>query len=434
MLVIRRLNCFVVALGFGLVSELPAEEADRNMPPEGFVALFNGKDLSGWEGLVGNPMTRAAMSPEELVAAQENADQSMRDHWKVTEGILVFDGRGDNIGTIKDYENFELYVDWKIEPKGDSGIYLRGSPQVQIWDPSDGGRNRFGSGGLFNNQKHPDEPLVRADRPVGEWNTFYIMMMGNRVSVKLNDKLVVDDVVLENYWERHRPIYARGPIELQNHGNTLYFRNIFLRELPEDPSPPWEILFDGANVDQWDYQRFGWRIEDSALAVSRRRRNRDSDNSIWSKERFGDFILDLDFKMSPDCNSGIFIRTDDRQNWLQSGLEIQILDSYGSEKVGKHDCGAVYDVMAPSGNAARPPEEWNHITIVAQDNLVSVVLNDQRVIDLDLNQWTEAHQNPDGTRNKFHTAYRDLKREGFIGFQDHGYPVWFRNVRIKRLD
>ena len=112
------------------------------------------------------------MSPEEFAAAQEKADQVMRDHWKVVDGILVFDGRGDNLCTNTDYENFELYVDWKIEPRGDSGIYLRGSPQVQIWDPSGGERNRVGSGGLFNNQNHPHEPIVRADKPVGQWNTY----------------------------------------------------------------------------------------------------------------------------------------------------------------------------------------------------------------------------------------------------------------------
>jgi hypothetical protein len=404
-----------------------------NLPPDGFVALFNGRDLTGWQGLVGDPSSRASMSAEELVAAQSKADQSMRDHWKVVDGVLVFDGSGENLCTDRDFANFELYVDWKIEPQGDSGIYLRGSPQVQIWDPWQSDTFRVGSGGLFNNQRHADEPLVRADRPIGQWNTFYVMMMGERVSVKLNDKLVVDDEVMENYWDRSQPIYPQGPIELQNHGNPLYFRNIFLRELPADPSPAWLTLFDGSDLDRWDFQRRGWRIDDGSITVSRRRQNREGDNFIWTKDRFGDFILDLDFKMSPECNSGVMIRTDDRENWLQTGIEIQILDSYGREQLGKHDCGAVYDIMAPRLNAARPADEWNHMTVVAQDHLVSVTLNDERIIDLDLNDWTEPHQNPDGTENKFDTAYRDLKREGFIGFQDHGHPVWFRNVRIKRL-
>jgi hypothetical protein len=210
-----------------------AEEGKLNQPPEGFTAVFNGKDLSGWKGLVADPPKRAKMSPEELAAAQKTADQRMRDHWSVKDGIIVFDGKGDNLCTAKDYGDFEMYVDWKIEKGGDSGIYLRGTPQVQIWDPDLPSAGNVGSGGLYNNQKNPSKALVRADKPIGEWNTFYIKMVGENVTVKLNGQLVVDNVPLENFWERDKPIYEKGAIELQNHGNTLYFRNIYVRELPK---------------------------------------------------------------------------------------------------------------------------------------------------------------------------------------------------------
>lgn len=234
----KRMFAALLCAGIGyclLTSSARAvEEAPLNTPPEGFTRLFNGQDLTGWKGLVGNPKTRAAMSEQQLAEAQAKADQQMRDHWHVIDGVLVFDGKGQSLCTAKDYGDFELYVDWKIEPKGDSGIYLRGTPQVQIWDPALGGQNMVGSGGLYNNQKNPSKPTEVADRPVGQWNTFYIKMVGDRVSVKLNGKLVVDNVVLENYWERDKPIYSTGQIELQNHGNTLYFRNIYLKELPRD--------------------------------------------------------------------------------------------------------------------------------------------------------------------------------------------------------
>jgi hypothetical protein len=226
-----RINLAVASLA--LLCIAPALAADRpdNTPPEGFVALFNGKDLTGWKGLVADPKKRAAMSPQELAKAQEEADKQMREHWSVQDGVLVFDGKGKSLCTAKDYGNFELYVDWKIMPKGDSGIYLRGTPQIQIWDPNDGERNKVGSGGVFNNKVHPSTPLVVADNPVGEWNTFHIKMVGDKVTVHLNGKLVVDNVVMENYWERDKPIYPTGQIELQNHGNTLYFKNIYIREL-----------------------------------------------------------------------------------------------------------------------------------------------------------------------------------------------------------
>lgn len=225
---VRTLTC---ATALAIALPLVAEEPKPNTPPEGFTALFNGRDLTGWKGLVGNPKSRAQMSPEQLAKAQEAADKRMRDHWKVVDGALVFDGKGDSLCTAEDFGDFELYVDWKIMPHGDSGIYLRGSPQVQIWDPNDGGQNAVGSGGLFNNQKNPSKPSQRADKPIGEWNTFRIRMVGEKVSVWLNGELVVDNVTLENYWERDKPIYPTGQIELQNHGNTLYFRNVYIKRL-----------------------------------------------------------------------------------------------------------------------------------------------------------------------------------------------------------
>ena len=223
----RRLMLVVLA---GLVAVAPAglSQAADNVPPDGFTALFNGRDLTGWKGLVGNPKVRAEMTSEELAQAQKKADEEMRAHWNVVDGALVFDGKGNSLCTAKDYADFEMYVDWKIKAKGDSGIYLRGSPQVQIWDPAG---NPEGSGGLFNNQIHPSKPLKCADNPIGQWNTFRIKMVGEKVSIWLNGELVVDDVVLENYWERDKPIYPRGQIELQNHGNTLYFKNVYLREI-----------------------------------------------------------------------------------------------------------------------------------------------------------------------------------------------------------
>ncbi len=206
-------------------------------PPAGFVRLFNGTDLTGWKGLAADPVKRAKMSPEELAVAQKTADGRMRAHWHVIDGVLEFDGKGESLCTAKDYGDFELLVDWKIPPAADSGIYLRGNPQVQIWDTENEAAWQHGaekgSGGLWNNKQHERFPLVKADRPVGEWNTMFIRMVGDRVTVKLNDQLVVDDVPLENYWEPGKPLPATGTIELQNHGNNLWFRNVYLRELTD---------------------------------------------------------------------------------------------------------------------------------------------------------------------------------------------------------
>jgi len=239
------MNGFKTMLVSGLAAVLvlplsrvaPAQEK-LNQPPSGFTALFNGTDLTNWQGLIELPK-REKMTPEERQAAQEKADQLMRQHWSAQDGILVFDGKGQSLQTARDYGNFEMYVDWKIPVRGDSGIYLRGNPQVQIWEASDKPAQNpdgsfIGSGGLYNNQKNPSRPLAVADKPAGEWNTFWIRMVGDRVTIKLNGVLVVDNTPLENYWERGKPLPARGPIELQNHGQRLEFRNIYIKELPDD--------------------------------------------------------------------------------------------------------------------------------------------------------------------------------------------------------
>ena len=186
--------------------------------------MFNGKDLTGWQGLVELPQ-RAKLTPEQLAAKQKEANARVLPHWTAKDGILHYDGKANSLQTVKDYRNIELFVDWKIGKRGDSGIYLRGNPQVQIWD------NPVGSGGLFNNRKHPKDPFKVADKPVGEWNTFHITMRGDKVTVMLNGVLVVDNVPLENYWERDKPLPEAGPIELQHHGDPLWFKNIYIKEL-----------------------------------------------------------------------------------------------------------------------------------------------------------------------------------------------------------
>src|SRR5947209_2802559 len=219
----------VALCGLLLAVDIPAQNPKQgskdNTPPLGFTALFNGKDLTGWQGLVALPQ-RKKLNAEQYKAAVEKATEKAKLAWTVQDGVIHYNGKNNNLQTAKDYGNFELYVDWKIGKKGDSGLYLRGNPQVQIWD------NPEGSGGLYNNQKHPKKPLVFADRPVGEWNTFHVIMKGDKVAVYLNGKLVVDNTPLENYWERGQPLPARGPIELQHHGDPLWFKNIYIKELP----------------------------------------------------------------------------------------------------------------------------------------------------------------------------------------------------------
>ena len=196
-----------------------------NQPPDGFTALFNGRDLSGWQSWYADPPQINQMTDAERQQAQAKANAEYLKHWRVENGELVFDGQGVHLLTERTYGDFELWIDWKIERGGDSGIYLRDTPQVQIWDHPDG------SGGLFNNQHHRSKPLTRADRPPGEWNRFRILMLGDRVTVWLNETLVVHDTPLESYWDKSAPLPQEGRIWLQAHGTPLRFRNIFIRPL-----------------------------------------------------------------------------------------------------------------------------------------------------------------------------------------------------------
>ena len=206
------------------LKDLSKMEKD-NTPPPGFTALFNGKNLQGWKGLVSDPPHRALMTVEQLAEAQKKADAGAFAHWKAVGGVITYDGKDNSLCTVKDYRDFEMLVDWKIEPGGDSGIYLRGSPQIQIWD------NPLGSGGLYNNQKNPSNPTVVADNPTTQWNRFRILMVNEHVTVFLNNQLVVNNVLMENYWERDKPIYRTGQIELQHHNSPLGFKNIYIRDL-----------------------------------------------------------------------------------------------------------------------------------------------------------------------------------------------------------
>jgi len=212
-------------------------------PPEGFRALFNGQDLSGWYGL--NPHSVVKLKGEALDAQLKQQRADFAKHWKVENGELVNAGTGPYATSEEEFGDIELLVEYKTVAKADSGIYLRGTPQVQIWDttPAGGktGPPRFaekGSGGLFNNSTKEGSgkfPLVVADKPFGQWNAFRIRQIGAKTWVWLNDQLVVDGAELENYWNRNEPLPAKGPIMLQTHGGEIRWRNLFVREIsPED--------------------------------------------------------------------------------------------------------------------------------------------------------------------------------------------------------
>jgi hypothetical protein len=193
---------------------------------------------------------------------------------------------------------------------------------------------------------------------------------------------------------------------------------------------PWTLGYKpllAQDLSNCTFNPGSWEYADGVLT-------RKGGGDIWTNQTYGDFMLDLEFKVAEGTNSGVFFRTADIKNWLHTGIEVQIYDSHGREKPGKHDCGAVYDVQEPSVNAVKPAGQWNRMTIMARGPIVSIVMNGHPIIDMNLDNWPEAHKNSDGTKNKFNIAYKDMAREGVFGFQDHGKAVWYRNIKVKRLN
>ncbi|RPD39290.1 DUF1080 domain-containing protein [Chitinophaga barathri] len=404
---------------------------------DGFVSMFNGKDLSGWKGLVANPVKRAKMDAATLAKEQEKADAKMREGWSVTNGVLQFNGHGDNLCTTKKYGDIEMFVDWKIEPNGDAGIYLRGTPQVQIWDTArrDVGAD-VGSGGLYNNQANPSKPTVLADNQPGEWNTFRIIMKGDRVSVYLNGEQVVNNVTLENYWDRKLPIFPEEQLELQAHGTKVYYRNLYVREF-ERPKPftlseaekkeGYRILFDGTNMHEWTGNTAGYIIENGDMVCVPKS---GSGGNIYTKDEFADFIYRFEFQLTPGANNGLGIRAPVSGDVAYSGMELQILDNeadiYKNLQVYQYH-GSVYGVIPAKRGFLKPVGEWNYEQVTVKDTHITVELNGTVILDGDI-----ANARDNGTLD--HKEHPGLKNTtGHIGYLGHGSVVRFKNIRIKDL-
>jgi HEAT repeat protein len=403
---------------------------------EGFKPMFNGKDLSGWQGLVENPVVRAKMKPAELAKKQIEANKKVSGNWSVKDACIWFNGAGDNLCSIKEYGDFEMLVDWKITKKGDSGIYLRGSPQVQIWDTSrkEVGA-QVGSGGLYNNQTNPSKPLKVADNPVGEWNSFRIVMIGEKVSVWLNGELVVDNVTLENYWDRKIPIFPTGPIELQAHGTDLAFRDIYVREIsekefnltPEEKSEGFKALFNGRNLNGWVGDTIAYGVEDGLLVTIPSKGNI---GNLYTKKEYADFIIRFEFQLTPAANNGVGIRAPLTGDAAYVGMELQILDDtdpvYANLQLYQYH-GSVYGVIPSRRGYLKALGDWNYEEVTAKGTRIKIVLNGTTIVDGDIagprDNGTMDHKDHPGLKNKI----------GHIGFLGHGSLVKFRNIRIKDL-
>lgn len=408
---------------------------------QGYTSIFNGQNLDGWKGLVGNPLKRAQMSKIMLKKEQVKADKQMAMNWKAEDNMIVYYGSGyDNLCTMKQYANFEMLVDWRLDPEGhepDAGIYLRGTPQVQIWDIARTNVGaEVGSGGLYNNQTYLSKPLCVADNALGEWNTLYIKMVGDRVTVKLNGILVVDNIILENYWDRKQPIPPLEQIELQAHGCKVFYRNLYIKELPsvtpyqlstEEEREGYRVLFDGTNMHQWTGNTVDYIIEDGSISMHPTSR---FGGNLYTKDEFGDFIYRFEFQMTPGANNGVGIRTPMEGDAAYVGMEIQVLDHDApiyNDITPLQVHGSVYGIIGADRISQKPIGEWNYEEIRAVGDHITVTLNGVVILDGNIRDAV-LNGTPDGLD---HPGLFNTK--GHIAFLGHGSPVKFRNIRIREI-
>jgi len=413
-----------------------------NQPPAGFTALFNGTDLNGWRG--GDTFDHRkwlAMSEEARNGTNQSWTADMSKHWSVQNGEFVNDGHGKYATTTRDYGDFELFVEYKTVPKADSGIYLRGVPQVQIWDYTE--KEKFnigadkGSGGLWNNSAGAPgkDPLVLADKPFGEWNKFRIIMIGSRVTVWLNGKLVVDHANMENFYDRKKAIPARGPIQLQTHGGEIRWRNVFIREigtaeaneiLASKGGDGFHSAFNGKDFTGWAGPVENYDIKDGAVICKPKK-----GGTIYTKEEYSDFVARLEFKVPAGGNNGLAIRYPGNGDTAYVGMcELQVLDdNYEQATKSKLDPrqvhGSAYGMVAAQRGYQRPVGEWNFQEVTVKGSKLKVELNGVVILDADLSTAK------DFMANSPHPG-KD-RTSGHFGLAGHNDPVAFRNVSIKKL-
>ncbi|MFT3880417.1 MAG: DUF1080 domain-containing protein [Gemmatales bacterium] len=410
----------------------------------GFTPIFNGKDLNGWYGwnihaAKSGPMDVAKLSPEERAKKIAEWTADAEKHWSVQNGELVNDGHGAYLATQKNYRDFELVLEYRTVPLADSGIYLKATPQVQIWDYTEKAKFNIGadkgSGGLWNNSAGAKgkDPLVRADKPFGEWNKFRVLQIGGRTTVYLNDQLVVDDAVMENFWDRKKPLFVDGPIILQTHGGEIRWRNLGVREIGADEANAWlrsksgtgfTSIFNGKDFEGWAGPIDNYEVKDGAIICKPKK-----GGTIHTKEEYENFVVRLEYKLPPGGNNGLAIRYPGKGDTAYQGMcEIQVLDDT-ADMYKKLDArqynGSAYGMTASHRGFLRPMGQWNYEEVTVNGSKIKVELNGTVILDTDLSKVTEYMANsphPGKDRTK-----------GSFGFAGHNDPVQFRNIEIKKL-
>jgi hypothetical protein len=413
-------------------------------PPPGFLSLFNGHDLTGWRG--GDTYDHRkllAMNASDRERQIEKWSVELTPHWRVENGELFSRGVGRFLTTTRDFGDFELLAEYQLEPRGDTGIYLRGVPQVQLWDPDDpqlaAQGAAKGSGGLWNNKPGTPgrDPLVRADKPAGQWNAVRIQMVGARVSVWLNERLVVDHAALANFFDARLPVVATGPIQLQTHGGEVRWRHLYLREIPADEAngilagrgrgEGYRPLWNGRDATGWAGATGAFQVFKGALRAKPR-----VGGTMYVQESLTDFAVRMEFITAPGASGGLALRYAGEGDPATQGLcKIQMLDEQFEKKRGpiepRQAHGSAYGLVAALRGYQRPTGQWNFQEVVVRGATVSVELNGYTILDADLSSVVPAAWLRAGTEPW------KIRPRGFIGLVAENPELAIRNLELRKL-
>ncbi len=426
-----------------VVGVLASGSAGISPPEITWKTLFNGQDLTGWWGAgTEDPASWQALRPNDLAMKKQASLRDIHEHWRVEHGVLINDGQGLYLTSEEMLGDFELVLQYRTVPGADSGVYLRGYPQVQIWDTTEaGGKWEIGadkgSGGLWNNPPGSPgrDPIFYADKDFGEWNDLRVRMVGERVSVWLNNQLVVDHARLDNYFRRDEPLVLRGPIQLQTHGGEIRWRNIRVRTIGSDEANRilWEhggegfvTIFNGRDLRGWQGAVDAYEVVDHAIVCKP-----GHGGTLFTEEEYSDFVVRFEFMLPAGGNNGLAIRYPGVGDPAYSGMcELQVLDNthprYANLDPRQYH-GSVYGQVPAHRGYLRAAGEWNFQEVTVRGSRVRVELNGTVILDADLEDVQDFMYEAE----KFAGRGR---RRGFFGFAGHGDPVRFRCIRIKRLD
>lgn len=397
-------------------------ESDIAAPVTAWVDLFDGKTLEGW--------------------TQRNGTATYR----VENGTIIGktnEGSPNSfLCTDKDYGDFELVFEVKVDDALNSGVQIRSQtkdtptgrvngPQVEIESTPDGGAfSGYVYGEAAGGWMTPD-----ADRKPhkvfknNEWNHYHVLAFGPHIQTWINGEMI-SDLTHEEKFKTH----PRGFIGLQVHGIAegagpyeVAWKNIKLREIDKEEAAAladgFVNLYNGLDLTGWETTG-NWLPQDDGSVMIKPRPGEKGwtryDMYLWTPRTYKDFILDLEYQYPPGGNSGVYFRVKDRKDPVSTGIEVQILDS--SKKTGEmthHDHGGVIATQGASKNMSKAPNEWNRMIVTCKGNHLTVELNGEQIIDIQLNEG----------------AMKDRPMEGYIGLQDHGEPnnLKFRHIRIKEL-